>query len=149
MCLASRGTLNKVLDYVASKEMKALDRKNLAIPMDDLLSYYGAELSTTALSIRVGILLTLAFPLASRQNVVIVFTEELYRKQVLEVQLHLKKSSWFSRIRGFFRSSSAKQKSTSECLRSLNCRLCDETILTDLGHSSCLANLFFGRTWML
>ena len=59
--------------------------------MDDLLSYYGAELSTIALSIRVGLRLTLAFPLASRQNVVIVFTEKLYYKQALEVQLHWKK----------------------------------------------------------
>ena len=100
MCLASRGPLNKVLDYVARKEMKALDRKNLAIHMVDLLSYYGAELSTIALSIRVGLLLTLAIPLASRQNVVIVFTEKLYHKQALEVQLHWKKSSWLSRIRG-------------------------------------------------
>ena len=56
MSLVPRDSLMKILDYVAREQMNARDRLTLAIPMDDLLSYYNAELLTDALSIKEGLL---------------------------------------------------------------------------------------------
>ena len=77
MSLVPRDSLMKIEDYVAREQMNARDRLTLAIPMDDLLSYYNAELLTDALSIKQGLLLTLAIPLASRQTVFTVFTDKI------------------------------------------------------------------------
>ena len=77
MTLVPRDSLMKILDYVAREQMNARDGLTIAIPMDDLLSYYKAELLTDALSIMESLLLTPTIPLASRQTVLSVFTAKI------------------------------------------------------------------------
>ena len=49
--LVPRDSLMKILDYIAREQMNARGQLTIAIPRDDLLSYYNAELLTNALSI--------------------------------------------------------------------------------------------------
>ena len=76
--LVPRKSLIKILNAVHDSQKNAPDRLSLAIPMTDILSYYDAKLVQEILTVEYGLLLTLAFPLASSQTVF-----EIYRANVI------------------------------------------------------------------
>ena len=149
MSLVPRDSLMKILDYVAREQMNARDRLTLAIPMDDLLSYYNAELLTDALSIKEGLLLTLAIPLASRQTVFTVFTAKIVPMPQKDTGSAIRwklEAPYLAVSEDSMETAVLSKDQLGKCLGSSNYRICHETIPTELGHSSCLATLFFGTT---
>ena len=66
MSLVPRDSLTKILEEVSKLQNHARDRLPLAIPMDQNLSYYEAQLLT-------DLLMKIAIPLASRQTSFQVF----------------------------------------------------------------------------
>ena len=63
----------KILEEVSKMQSHARDRLSLAIPMDEILSYYEAQLLTDVVTIKEGLLMKIAIPLASRQTSFTVF----------------------------------------------------------------------------
>ena len=146
MSLVPRDSLMKTLDYVAREQMNARDQLTLAIPMDDLLSYYNAELLTDALSIKEGLLLTLAIPLASRQTVFTVFTAKIVPTPKKDTGTAIRwkiEAPYLAVSEDSMETAVLSKDQLVKCLGSSNYRICHETIPTELGHSSCLATLFF------
>ena len=68
MSLVPKSSLLAILKSVASELVTSGSRLSLAIPPNsDLISYYDAKLLRDVLTVREGLILTLAIPLASRQ----------------------------------------------------------------------------------
>ena len=136
-----------ILQQVATEQATASDRLSLAIPMTDLLSYYDSRLLDDALTVTAGLLLTLKIPLASKQT---VFT--LYEAKIIpmpypdDLQSAL---TWnieapnLAISEDLMESSVLSAAQLEHCLGSARYRICSETIPTEIGHSSCLATLFF------
>ena len=72
MSLVPRDSLTKNLE-VSKLQSQARDRLSLAIPMDKMLSYYEAQLLTNVVTIKEGLLMKIAIPLASRETSFTVF----------------------------------------------------------------------------
>ena len=149
MSLVPRDSLMKILGYVAREQMNARDRLKLAIPMDVLLSYYNAELLTDALSIKEGLLLTFAIPFASRQTVFTVFTAKIVPMPQKDTGSAIRwkiEAPYLAVSEDSMETAVLSKDQLGKCLGSSNYRICHETIPTEMGHSSCLASLFFGTT---
>ena len=73
MSLIPIESLLVILERLAIQQSKASDRLSLAIPMTDLLSYYGSSLIAVAVTVPEGLLMTFSIPLASRQTVFTLF----------------------------------------------------------------------------
>ena len=127
MSLVPRDSLMKILDYVAREQMNTRDRLTLAIPMDDLLSYYNAELLTDALSVKEGLLITFAIPLASRQTVFTVFTAKIVPMPQKDTgsAIRWKLEAPYLAVP---ENSVLSKHQLGKCLGSSNYRICHETI---------------------
>ena len=77
MSLVPRESLRAILDSVYNSQKDASDRLTLAIPMQDLLSYYDAKLLREVSTIKQGLLLTLSIPLSSSQTAFNVYRAHL------------------------------------------------------------------------
>ena len=73
MSLVPRDSLIKILEDVSKMQSHARDQLSLAIPMDEILSYYEAQHLTDVVTIKEGLLMKIAIPLASRQTSFTVF----------------------------------------------------------------------------
>ena len=71
-------SLEIVLHKVAVQQIRALDRLILAIPSQELLSYYDAQVLQHGLTLPHGLLLTMTIPLASRMNVMTTYQGLLF-----------------------------------------------------------------------
>ena len=77
MSLVPRESLIAVLDSVHDAQKYSTDKLSLAIPMKDLMSYYDARLLIEISTVKQGLLLTLAIPLASRTTTFTVYSAHL------------------------------------------------------------------------
>ena len=77
MSLIPMDSLLAIMDSVSLRQSKAEDRLTLAIPAEDLLSYYDSRLLVDAITVSDGISLTLNMPLASQQTVFTDFQAKL------------------------------------------------------------------------
>ena len=77
MSLVPKSSLMAILNSVYDSQKDATDRLTLAIPMQDLLSYYDAELLSEVSTITEGLLLTLSIPLSSSQTAFNVYQAHL------------------------------------------------------------------------
>ena len=66
-------SLEVVLNKVAVQQIRALDRLTLAIPLQEVLSYYEARLLQDVLTLQHGLMLTMSIPLASRRIVMTTY----------------------------------------------------------------------------
>ena len=73
MSLVPRDSLIEILEKVSKMQSHAHDRPSVAIPMDEILSYYEAQLLTDVVTIKEDLLMKIVIPLASRQNSFTVF----------------------------------------------------------------------------
>ena len=73
MSVVSRESLTKILDEVAYEQSQAANRLSLAIPFNQILSDYGAELLLNVLTLQEGMFMTLSIPLASKQTALTVY----------------------------------------------------------------------------
>ena len=73
LSLLSKEVFEIVLNKVAFQQIRALDRLTLAIPIQELLSYYEAQLLHDFLALSHGLMLTMSIPLASRRTVMTTY----------------------------------------------------------------------------
>ena len=147
MSLIPMESLLVILERVAIQQSKATDRLSLAIPMTDLLSYYDSRLLDDAVTVPEGLLMTLNIPLASRQTVFTLFEAKLIPMPYPDdPQLALKwdiEAPFLAISEDQMESSVLSAAHFDQCLGSSKYRICSETFPTELGHSSCIATLFF------
>ena len=148
MSLIPMESLLVILDRVAiEQQSKATDRLSLAIPMTDLLSYYDSRLRADAVTVPEGILMTLSITLASRQTVFTLFEAKLIPIPYPDdPQLALKwdiEAPYLAFSEDQMESSVLSAAQFEQCLGSSKYRICAETFPTEMGHSSCIATLFF------
>ena len=143
--LVPRKSLIKILDAVHDSQKNAPNCLTLAIPKTEILSYYDAKLVQEISTVEDGLLLTLAFPLASSQTVF-----EVYRAIVIPMPQKDSVDALQWVIEGEYLAISEGQMETTvltrsqyNCLGSPRYRICHETMETHLVFSSCLATLKF------
>ena len=73
MSLLLKESLEFILQQVATEQLQSRDRLSLAIPVDKLLAYYEARLLLGVLALEDSLLMTMSFPLISRQTVFTVY----------------------------------------------------------------------------
>ena len=73
MSLVPRQSLLAILESVASEQDRSKDRLSLAIPVDEILTYYESRLLKDVITIDQGLIVRIAIPLASKQTAFIVF----------------------------------------------------------------------------
>ena len=148
MSLLSQDSLLKVLDTVAFQQTRALDRLTLAIPFQELLSYYEARLLNDVLTLPQGLLMTMSIPLASRRTVMTIYQAiPLPMPQIDDVDA----IQWD--IEADFLAVSEDGRETAlvthrqleQCIGSSRYSICHEGLATEGLQSSCLALLFFGN----
>ena len=143
MFLIPMDSLLVILQHVATEQATASDRLSLAIPMTDFLS----RLLDDALTVNAGLLLTLKIPLASKQTVFTLYEAKIIPMPYpddLQSALTWNTEARYLAISGDLMESSVLSAAQFEhCLGSARYCICSETIPTEIGHSSCLAWLFF------
>ena len=147
MSLIPMESLLVILERVAVQQSKASDRLSSAIPMTDLLSYYDSSLLADAVTVPEGFLMTLSIPLASRQILFPLFEAKLIPMLYPDdPQLALKwgiEAPFLAISEDQVESSVLSKAQFDQCLGSSKYRICSETFPTEMGHSSCIATLFF------
>ena len=73
MSLVTRDSLYTILEAVGAQQSKSKDRLSLAIPMEEIISYYDAKLLHDVITSDSGLVITLAIPLASLQTAFTVY----------------------------------------------------------------------------
>ena len=73
MSLVPRQSLLAILESVASEQDRSKDRLSLAIPVDEILTYYESRLLKDVITIDQGLIVRIAIPLASKQTAFTVF----------------------------------------------------------------------------
>ena len=73
MSLVPRQSILALLESVASEQGRSKDRLSLAIPMDEILSYYGSRLLRDVITIDQSLIMRIAIPLASKPTAFTVF----------------------------------------------------------------------------
>ena len=73
MSLLTRDSLERVLLKVGDIQFNSDDRLTLAIPFNDLMSYYDAQLLQDVVTLEKGLFLTMSIPLASKQTVMTIY----------------------------------------------------------------------------
>ena len=147
MSLVPLDSLLVILESVVRDRANGGDRLSLAIPMSDLLSYYDSRLLADAVTVSEGFLLTLNIPLASRQTVFSLFEAKLIpmpfpddSESALMWDIEV---PFLAISENLMESSPLSASQVDRCLGSSRYRICSETIPTEIGHSSCLATLYF------
>ena len=147
MSLIPVESLLVISDPVAFQQAKAADRLSLAIPTSDLLSYYDSRLLADAVTISEGLLLTLNIPLASKQTVFVLYeAKSIPMPYPDDPQLAITwklEAPYLTLSEDHMESSVLSKDQFEQCPGSFKYRICSETFPTELGHSSCIASLFF------
>ena len=146
MSLVPRESLIAVLDSVHDAQKYSTDKLSLAIPMKDLMSYYDARLLIEISTVKQGLLLTLAIPLASRTTTFTVYSAHLVPMPQLDPSEALEwviEGSYLAISQDSMETTTLTQTQLDNCIGSSTYRICHETMETHLSQSSCLATLYY------
>ena len=149
MSLVSKDSLLKILDEVAREQSYSADRLSLAIPFDQILSYYEAELLLDVLTLPEGLFMTLSIPLASKQTALTVYRAYPIPMPHPEPEVALKwslEAEYLAISEDRMETAPISQAQLEKCIGSTAYQICHENIATEMGYSSCLATLFFQGT---
>ena len=149
MSLVPRESLLSILESVYDSQKDAVDRLTLAIPMTDLLSYYDAQLLREISTVKEGLLLTLAIPLASSQTAFDVYRAQLIpmpQQQTSDALQWVTEGQFLAISEDSMETTVLSKDQFNNCLGSSRYKICHETLETHLGQSSCLATLYFHTT---
>ena len=148
MSLLSKESLEIVLNKVAIQQIRALDRLTLAIPIQELLSYYEAQLLQDVLTLPHGLMLTMSIPLASRRTVMTTYQAlPLPMPQVDDVEaVQWEIESEYLAVSEDGRETALISRNQLDmCIGSSRYSICHEGLATEGVQSSCLSLLFFGN----
>ena len=146
MSLVPRESLNAVLDSVHDAQKYSTDKLSLAIPMQDLMSYYDAKLLTEISTVKQGLLLTLAIPLSSRTTTFTVYSAHLVpmpQHDPSEALEWVIEGPYLAISQDSMETTTLTQKQLDNCTGSSTYRICHETMETHLVQTSCLATLYY------
>lgn len=149
MSLVPRDSLLAILNSVYDSQKSADDRLTLAIPMSDLLSYYDAKLLSEISTVKQGILLTLAIPLASSQTEFTVYEAQLIpmpQRDSSEAIQWIIEGPYLAISDDSMETTVLSEFQYQNCLGSSRYRICHQTMETNLGSSTCLSTLYFHNT---
>ena len=145
MSLLSKESLEIVLDKVAVAQTRELERLTLAIPFQELLSYYEARLLQDVIRLPQGLMMTMSIALASRRTVITIYQAiPLPMPQIDEVDA----LQWDIQAEYLAVSEDGREithRQLENCIGSAKYRICHEGIATEGVQSSCLSLLFFGN----
>ena len=146
MSLVPRDSLLKILEEVSKMQSHARDRLSLAIPMDKILSYNESQLLTDVVTIKEGLLMKIAIPLASRQTSFTVFHAipvpmPQYKKD--KAIMWKTEAPYLAISEDNMETAMLAKYNLKHCLGSSRYQICHKMIATETGHGSCLATLFF------
>ena len=147
MSLVPRQSLLTILENVAAKQSRSKDRRSLAFPMDEIISYYESRLLRDVITVDQGLVMRIAIPLASKQTAFTVFRSIAVPMPQLEPDLAIK---WKLEVLPYLAISEDNMQTAylteydlSRCIGSSRYQICLDMIATEAGHGSCLATLFF------
>ena len=141
-----RELLLAVLNSVYKSQINAPDRLSLAIPTNELHSYYDSKLLREVATIPEGLLLTLAIPLASSQTAFQIYkavTVPMPQPDPKEGIQWSVEGQYFAISEDSMESTVLTKEQFDNCLGSSTYRICHQTMEAHLSQSSCLATLFF------
>ena len=146
MSLVPRESLIKILDSVYDSQKVASNRLSLAIPIQNLLSYYDAKLIREVSSVHQGLLLTLAVPLSSSQTAFNVYRAHLVpmpQEDPKEALQWVVEGEYLAISEDSMETTTLTEAEYQNCLGSSRYRIRHTTMETHLSQSSCLATLYF------
>ena len=148
MSLLTRDSLERVLAKVGQHQFEYNDRLTLAIPYDEVMSYYDAKLLHDVATLKNGLFITMSIPLASKQTVMTTYQaipipmpqndEDIallwdIEAEYLAVSEDLRETALLS------------HRDLEQCIGSSKYSICHQGISTEGVESSCLSQLFFGN----
>ena len=147
MSLVTRDSLYTILEAVGAQQSKSKDRLSLAIPMEEIISYYDAKLLHDVITIDSGLVMTLAIPLASRQTAFTVYEAKVIPMPQLDSNRAIKwktESQFLAVSENQMETAHLSHYELSKCIGSDSYQICHESVATQyLRDSSCLSTLFF------
>ena len=148
MSLFCKESLEIVLNKVAIQQIPALDRLTLAIPFQELLPYYEAQLLQDVLTQPQGLMLAMTIPLASRRTVMTTYQAlPLPMPQLDDVEaVQWEIESEYLEVSEDSRETSLISRNQLDmCIGSSRYSICLEGLAREGVQSSCLSLLFFGN----
>ena len=146
MSLVPRQSLLTILENVAAHQSRSKDRLSLAIPRDEILSYYESQLLRDVITVDQGLVMRIAIPLASKQTAFTVFRSNAVPMPQLDSDLAIKwklEAPYLAISEDNMETACLTEYDLSRCVGSSGCQICLDMIATATGHKSCLATLFF------
>ena len=146
MSLVPRQPLLTILENVAAEQSRSKDRRSLAIPMDEIISYYDSRLLRDVTTVDQGLVMRIAIPLASKQTAFTVFRSIAVPMPQLEPNLAIKwklEAPYLAISEDNMETAYLTEYDLSRCIGSSRYQICLDMIATETGHGSCLATLFF------
>ena len=146
MSIVPKASLMAILQSVADELILSGSRLSLAIPPNsDILSYYDSKLLRDVITVKEGLLLTLAIPLASRQTVFTTYSAKVIPMPQDEPRMSIKwviEDPYLAISEDQMESMTLSQVQFDSCLGSSRYRICQEPLASQANHPSCLATLF-------
>ena len=146
MSLVPRQPLLTILENVAAEQSRSKDRRSLAIPMDEIISYYESRLLRDVTTVDEGLVMRIAIPWASKQTAFTVFRSIAVLMPQLELDLAIKwnlEAQYLAISEDNMETAYLTEYDLSRCIGSSRYQICLDMIATETGHGSCLATLFF------
>ena len=146
MSIVPKASLMAILQSVADELILSGSRLSLAIPPNsDILSYYDSKLLRDVITVKEGLLLILAIPLASRQTVFTTYSAKVIPMPQDEPRMSIKwviEDPYLVISEDQMEPMTLSQVQFGSCLGSSRYRICQEPLASQANHPSCLATLF-------
>ena len=146
MSLVPRQSLLTILENVAAEQSRSKVRRSLAIPMDEILSYYESRILRDVITVDQGLLMRIAIPLASKKTAFTVFRSIAVPMPQLEPDLAIKwnlEVPYLAISENNIETVYLTESDLSRCIGSSRYQICLDMIATETEHGSCSATLFF------
>ena len=146
MSLVPRQQLHEILTMVHLQQNGLQDRLSLAVPIQDILSYYETKLVTQVEAIESGLILTLAIPMASKSTVMNVLHAipipmpdgDTGKALVWRLEAKYMAVSDDGEELAFI-----DDKELENCIGSQKYAICTKAIPTEQTYQSCMATLLY------
>ena len=148
MSLLTRDSLERVLQKVGDIQFNSDDRLTLAIPFNDIMSYYDAQLLQDVVTLEKGLFLTMSIPLASKQTVMTIYQAIPIPMPQPDEDIALLwdiESEYLAVSADARETALLSHRDIGHCIGSSRYSICRQGIATEGLYSSCLSLLFFGN----
>ena len=144
--LVPRQSFLTILENVAAEQSRSKDTRFLAIPTDEIISYYKSRLLGNVTTVNQGLVMRIAIPLPSKQTAFTVFRSIAVPMPQSEPDLAIRwklEAPYLAISEDNIETAYLTEFDLSRCIGSSRYQICLDMIATETGHGSCLATLFF------